>query len=112
MYEIGFNVVLNGALLWIANEMVSMTHCPLRGLDREAVDSMKEGEHWHGESKNKKYSMDPVTNFHLHGHTHKTKDWKELYGVQNQYDVGVRANDYKPVSISEIESWIARCNKI
>ena len=111
MYELGFDVVLHGATIYIADERVTMTHCPLRGVFREDVTGMrgaKEGENWHGEHKQQMFSCTDEGQFHLHGHIHSgpANDKKRIDG--RQLDVGVCANKYRPVSISEVESWIAR----
>lgn len=111
MYTAGFDVVINMASMVIANNLVTMTHCPLRGLFREVITDTRgsaPGEMWHGESRHNRYSIPDWGQFHLHGHIHsnswKTKSTK-IAG--KQFDVGVPANNYRPVSISEIESWIA-----
>lgn len=111
MYNIGFDAVLNGAMLFIAGEKVTLSHCPLKGLFREDATKMKgykEGDNWHGETKHKEYSFQNEDQFHLHGHCHASPEHKIL---GKQYDVGVRANHYRPVSISEIESFIALYQK-
>lgn len=111
MHRIGFDVVMNAAALEIAGELVTMTHCPLRGVWREKVDGMKgsaEGENWHGEIRHQKYSIPDFGQYHLHGHTHKKPEERTL---DRQMDVGVRANAYRPVSISAVESWIASLKK-
>jgi calcineurin-like phosphoesterase family protein len=121
MYDIGFDVVMNGAVLYIAGQRVTMSHCPLLGVFREDTEHMKsaysnrdkaEGipkdKNWHGEHKHKKYSFSDEGQFHLHGHIHSgpANSKKRIDG--KQFDVGVPANNYRPVSISEIESWIGR----
>lgn len=106
----GFDAVMNMSAIKIGRELVTMTHCPLRGVWREDVTNMrgaKEGENWHGERKHKHYSIPDFGQYHLHGHIHSgphSKDKKKILG--RQYDVGVVANSYRPVSISQIESWI------
>lgn len=110
----GFDVVLHRADLIIANELVSMTHCPLRGVVRENTEGMrghKEGEHWHGESRHKLYSCNNEGQFHLHGHIHSPNGGKSEKTLGRQYDVGVDANNYLPVSISTIEKWIAEVKR-
>lgn len=105
--RIGFEVVLNMAALEIAGQIVTMTHCPLRGVWREDTSAMKgaaPGDNWHGEHKQQRFSTEDYGQFHLHGHTHKGPKERIL---NRQWDVGVRANDYRPVSISAVESWIA-----
>lgn len=114
MYAKGFQVVLNAAVFYMGDNRISMSHCPLPGVFREDVTGMKggqEGENWHGERKNQRFtSQDLTVDFHLHGHIHsdgKTKPQR----THNQFDVGVRANGYKPISMSVIESWIANVKK-
>jgi len=107
MYRAGFAAVMYGMYLQIANEQVSLTHCPLRKTIREDVSGMKgakDGEAWHGESRNNKFSITDNGQFHLHGHVHSKSENKIL---NRQFDVGVRANNYTPVNISAIERWIA-----
>lgn len=111
MRRLGFDLVLNMASLEIAGQIVTMTHCPLRGVWRENVDGMKgsaEGENWHGEARHQAFSIEDFGQYHLHGHTHKGPEERIL---DRQMDVGVRANDFRPVSISTIESWIAKREK-
>lgn len=111
MYRIGFDVVLNSAALWIAGHEVTMTHCPLRGIWRENISGMKgasDGENWHGEHKQLRFSIEDRGQFHLHGHIHSPNSGKSQKILGKQYDVGVPANNYRPVSISQIESWIAK----
>lgn len=119
MYDIGFDVVLNGGILYIAGERVTMTHCPLRGIFRENTEHMRsaysdkdraEGikdENWHGEHKQTAYSVEDEGQFHLQGHTHAGPRNGTPVKTRNQWDVGVVGNKYRPVSISEVESWIS-----
>jgi len=46
----------------------------------------------------------------LHGHIHSnpTNGKLKIDATNRQYDVGVPANNYRPVSISTIESWISK----
>lgn len=111
MYNAGFDVVLNGATLYIAGQRVTLTHCPLKGVFRESVDGMKGatyGEHWHGEYKQHRFTVANEHQFHLHGHIHSPNNGKSQKILDKQYDVGVVANNYRPVSISQIESWISK----
>lgn len=121
MYQIGFDVVLNSATLYIAGERVTLSHCPLRGVFRESVVGMKssysnrdykEGvpaqENWHGEHKNGKFSVSDEGQFHLHGHIHSSPLNDKISVTDRQFDVGVPANKYRPVHISVIESWITK----
>lgn len=110
MYNAGFDVVLNGATLWIANQRVTLSHCPLRGVWREDTTGMGKyaGENWHGESKQHRFTTEDSGQFHLHGHIHSPNAGKSKRILNKQFDIGVVANGYRPVSISEIESWIAK----
>lgn len=113
MYAQGFDVVLNTAVFYIGKSRVSISHCPLPGIPREDITNMKgakEGENWHGEHKNQMFtSQDLTVDYHLHGHIHSGPHTDtKLMRTDKQFDIGVTANNYRPVSISEIESWIAR----
>lgn len=116
MYNLGFDVVLYGVTLYIAGEKVTMTHCPLRGVFREDVTGMrgaKEGENWHGEHKQQKFSVEDEGQFHLHGHLHSRGEKLNGKPVKQdrQWDIGVCGNSYRPVSISAVESWIAKTKR-
>jgi calcineurin-like phosphoesterase family protein len=111
MYGMGFDVVLTEAAIWIQGERVTMTHCPLRGLFREDVTNMRgavEGQNWHGEHKQIMFSIENQGQFHLHGHIHSPNGGKSQKILGRQFDVGLPANGYRPVSISVIESWIVK----
>lgn len=108
MYNMGFDVVLYSATLYIAGEKVTLSHCPLRGVFREDVTGMRgavEGENWHKESKHVKFSVENEGQYHLHGHCHSPKETMKL---DKQWDISVVGNDYRPVSISAVESWISK----
>lgn len=114
LYQMGFDVVLNSATLYISGERVTLSHCPLRGIFREDVQTMKGGivgDNWHGESKNQAFSIENEGQFHLHGHIHSPNGGKSEKIVGRQFDVGVPSNKYKPVPISVIESWIDKTKK-
>lgn len=109
-YNVGFDLVLDSGSMVIANELVTMTHCPLRGLFREDTTDMKgnkKGELWHGEHRHPNFSIESFGQFHLHGHIHSPNSGKSTKILGRQFDVGVPANKYRPVHISEIERWIA-----
>lgn len=115
MMNLGFDVAVHGIRMVIAGHMVSMSHCPLRGVWRENTTNMKGtdgNENWHGERKHWRFTFADEGQFHLHGHIHSSphKDKSEKI-LGKQFDVGVVANKYRPVSISEIESWIAKYGK-
>ncbi len=106
MRNVGFDAVLTSASLMIEGQLVTMSHCPLRGVYREDTNGMRGAdgtENWHGEKKHVNYSFDNYGQFHLHGHTHKADDERI---VGRQWDVGVRANAYRPVYLSHVEKWI------
>lgn len=118
MYHAGFDVVIDKAQITIGKNIVTMTHCPLKGVFREDVTGMRgvpddHTDNWHGESKNKdRFSIEDFGQFHLHGHIHSPNSGKSVKILGRQMDVGVPAWKYKPVSLSEIESWIAKYNNI
>jgi calcineurin-like phosphoesterase family protein len=111
MYDMGFNVVMHQAAIYIGKNRVTMSHCPLLNVYREDTSDMKGARPdsmWHGDHKNQAYSVEDSGQFHLHGHIHSPNKGKSTKILDRQYDVGVPANNYRPVSISEIESFIAR----
>jgi calcineurin-like phosphoesterase family protein len=111
MYECGFDVVLYTASLFIAGQIVTLSHCPLRGVFRESIEGMKggrEGDNWHGETKHKQFSVPDYGQFHLHGHIHSGPANKKDIRTNRQWDVGVAGNNYRPVSMKNIESWISK----
>lgn len=111
MYDKGFDVVLNSAVIYVGDKRVSMSHCPLPGIFREDITGMKgakDGTHWHGEDKNQRFtSQDLTVDYHIHGHIHSGPHNEKVKSTNKQFDVGVVANGYRPVSLSAIESWIA-----
>lgn len=110
-YNAGFDVVINNAMIIIQNEKVTMSHCPLRGVFREDTTGMSgstSGENWHGEVRNGRYTLDDLGQFHLHGHIHSPNGGKSTKILGRQYDVGLPANNYTPVHIKRIESWIMK----
>lgn len=116
MYNCGFDVVIYSASIYVGPYRVTMSHCPLFGIRREDTSKMKgsENDNWHGERR-PKHKMSALTDegqFHLHGHIHSRKDKTQSVKIlDKQYDVGVTANNYTPVSISQIESWIMTYGK-
>lgn len=113
MYNVGFDVVMHMARFQIAGQTVTATHCPLLGLPRENTAGMKGhdgSEMWHGHNnpKRRPFTCDSTGQFHLHGHVHSPNSGKSVKTLGRQYDVGVDANNYTPVSIGQIESWIAK----
>lgn len=114
MMNLGFDAALHGMKMVIAGEIVTMSHCPLRGVWREDTSDMKGtdgNENWHGEKRHARFTFSDEGQFHLHGHIHSPNRGKSQKILGKQYDVGVVANNYRPVSISQIESWIARYGK-
>lgn len=115
MYDCGFKAVVHGLTMNIANELVTISHCPLTGAYRENTKNMRGhtiGEHWHKEVKNSKYSVQDNGQFHLSGHIHSSNSsLNSRKTLIRQYDVGIDANNYAPVSLGTIESWIAKTKK-
>lgn len=113
-YAMGFDVVLNNATIFISGQRVTLSHCPLRGVYREDTKGMHGAtglENWHGEHRQDPYSIEDAGQFHLHGHIHSPNEGKSEKILGRQFDVGVPANKYRPVPISEIEAWIAKTLK-
>ncbi len=114
MRNIGFAAVLNGATLYIAKHRVTLSHCPLYDVKREDTTEMRGAtpdDNWHGVNRpgyKDQYSFTDEGQFHLHGHIHSPNRGKSVKILGRQYDVGVDANNYRPVNISVIESWIAK----
>ena len=110
MFSLGFDVVLNRAAIVVAGKMVTMSHCPITGIYREDTKSFEKysGENWHGESKNWQFTVPNEDQFHLHGHIHSPNGGKSQKILERQFDVGVVANAYRPVSIAQIESWVSK----
>lgn len=111
-YDMGFDLVCNGIVEWIAGQRVTISHCPLIGIQREDTSQMKNvkpEDHWHGEWKNKsRFSFHNHDQIHLHGHIHSPNKGKSQKILYKQYDIGVPANGYKPIPFSVLESWIVK----
>lgn len=111
MYDLGFSAVLQGAVIYIAGQKVTLSHYPLLGIRREETSHIPghESENWYGENKHRNICFKDEGQFHLHGHIHSRKDTPgKSITLGRQYDVGLPANNYRPVSISQIESWISK----
>lgn len=110
--DCGFVTVMNTGSIVIAKQMVTFSHCPLRGVFREDTTNMrgaKPGEMWHKEERHGPlYSLPDFGQFHLHGHTHAPNNGKSTVKQDKQWDIGVDGNKYRPVSISQVESWVAK----
>jgi calcineurin-like phosphoesterase family protein len=65
-------------------------------------------ENWHGEHKQIAFSCEDEGQFHLHGHIHSGPANDKKRTDKRQLDVGAPGNNYRPLSISEVESWIVR----
>jgi calcineurin-like phosphoesterase family protein len=116
MYNCGFDAVMYSSSIYIGDHLVTMSHCPLLGVYREDTSNMKNKivENWHGETRpnSRKFSLKDEGQFHLHGHIHSSKlktISQKILG--KQYDIGVTANNYTPVSLSAIESWVMTYGK-
>lgn len=116
MYNCGFDVVIYSASIYIGDHRITMSHCPLMGVFREDTSKFRvpTTDNWHGESRplHQRSSVRDEGQFHLHGHIHSRKDKSQSVKIlDRQYDVGVTANNYTPVSISQIESWVMTYGK-
>jgi len=114
-YRCGFNAVMNSSSIRVQKHTVTMSHCPLYGVYRENTEGMRGVDpdnlpNWHGEEKNYRngFSLPDWGQFHLHGHIHSPNSGKSVKILDRQYDVGVDANKYRPVNLSQIESWVAK----
>ena len=111
MYNVGFDFVTEKAQFTLGKDIITMTHCPLKGVFREDTSGMRGSdgtENWHRENKHKnRYSIEDFGQFHLHGHTHMRSDRGKIIDGR-QIDVGVPGNNYKPYTISDIQSWITK----
>lgn len=108
-YNAGFDLVMDSAVIYIHKQRVTLTHCPLLRVFREDTSTMKgstEGEMWHGEFRNTRFATADEGQFHLHGHIHSPNGGKSEKIAFRQYDVGLPGNNYRPIHISNIESWI------
>tara|TARA_R110000868_G_C10973188_1_gene771479 strand:- start:24097 stop:24726 length:630 start_codon:yes stop_codon:yes gene_type:complete len=111
MYNAGFDVVLYGMTLKIQDQLMTFSHCPLRGLYREDTSKMKNsGGNWHGEFSDKHASFVTPNNgqFHGHGHIHSPNKGFSKRIEGRQIDLGVDANNYRPVQHSALESFIEK----
>lgn len=117
MYNCGFDVVMFSSCIYISDHRITMSHCPLLGTFREDTSDMRNSElkeNWHGESREKyrRHSLKNEGQFHLHGHIHSRKEKTVSTKISGkQFDVGVTANNYTPVSLSQIESWVMTYGK-
>lgn len=116
-YNAGFDVVMYGGVVYINGHRVTMSHCPLKGVFREDLKHIPlhkqkdPPENWHGETRDGfgKFTFTDEGQYHLHGHIHARKDTPAKSPIlDRQFDVGVPANHYRPVSFSQIESWIMK----
>lgn len=115
MLKAGFDAVVNNLSIYIGKELVTMSHAPLLGTFREDTSTFKRkanSKHWHGSEDERMlpFTVPNFGQFHLHGHIHSNPNNKQQSKkiLGRQFDVGVVANNYMPVSFSEIESWIQR----
>lgn len=110
MLNMGFDAVMNSASLVLGNELVTMSHCPKMGVWREDTSGMKGHtgkENWHGEAKNRRFSVEDFGQFHLSGHIHSGPHKPQTPTRQGrQWDIGVVGNDYRPVSAGQVSKWI------
>lgn len=117
MYNVGFDAVMYSATIYIGDHRITMSHCPLLGIKREDTSLFAHNgiiENWHGETreKHRRSALQDEGQFHLHGHTHCRKGKAQSQKIlDRQYDVGCMGNNYTPVSLSTIESWVMTYGK-
>ena len=111
--DMGFDLVLNSAQIHMYGIDITMSHCPPNGFKREDCTLFRNHtgkEDYHGQRKNKRFSVDyDPEKLHLHGHTHLRPDKEDMITnvkEMNLWDIGVVGNNYRPVMKSEIESHI------
>ncbi len=121
MYNCGFDVVLWGGILYLGDIRITLSHCPLIGVWREDTNMMGKRKHWtdaerkaippdnwHGEKSEKhlRFATKDEGQLHLHGHIHSNDEWKSSKTILGkQFDVGVCAHGYAPVSMKTVASW-------
>lgn len=113
-YMSGFDVVLNSAILNVGDSVLTLSHYPLEGVYREDTTKMGgrvEGDNWYGESRCKNngvflFKNMGETHSHLHGHIHSPNKGQSATQLGNQWDVGVDGNNFSPVSLKSVISWI------
>lgn len=111
MWNCGFDVVIHNFSTYLHGQLLTASHCPLRGIMREDTSNMGShmGENWHGERTHHLYSIEDRGQFHIHGHIHSHKNRKiSQTFLGRQMDVGCVAHNYRPVSFAQIESWIMK----
>jgi calcineurin-like phosphoesterase family protein len=112
--NMGFDAVMDAFELKMSGLYITASHFPLTGIKREKCEvfrSYKEGESWHGEYKYRDGFLvigDRGQDIHLHGHIHSPNNGLSTKICGNQYDVGVDANDLKPVSLNHIIKQVHR----
>lgn len=120
MMERGFDLVVDVIRLHIMDTNIWLTHCPPNGIKREnTMDYARHNgtEDFHGQPKNQRYCVDyNVNDLFLHGHIHSRNDKNPDQDFnqpkyKNLWDIGVPANNYRPIMQSEIESHIAKLKK-
>ena len=114
--NMGFDAVLDSLDLKVLDKHITASHFPLAGIKRERCEEFRsytEGESFHGEFKySKKYLIpkDVGQDIHLHGHIHSPNRGLSTKICGKQYDVGVDANDLRPVSLNYIIKELKRVN--
>jgi len=113
-YSYGFDVVLNSASMIVAKTLLTLSHYPFKDVKREDISAMgrvegNEKAPWHGSwRKTAKHALPSHNGFHLHGHIHSPNKGQSVRLLDNQLDVGVDANNLKPVSLKTVTKEINR----
>ena len=102
----------------LSGNLITLSHCPLKGVFREDTSDMNKhrpgdefyGALWHGETMPKKQKFTVINNgqYHIHGHCHKKEKKLGSVFTDQQFDVGVCGNNYKPYKEKELISWISK----
>ena len=114
LLNMGFAAVLDSASFYVFNYLITMSHFPLAGIKREKCENFatyQEGEGWHGEFKYKntfQVLQDTGQDIHLHGHVHSPNNGHSERILGKQFDVGVDANDLRPISLRYIINTMKR----
>lgn len=116
MKNMGFDAVLDQLTIKTNDWLITASHFPLTGTGflREDVTKFRShtpGEIWHKEHKMAlQYPLvtDIGQDLHLHGHIHSPNRGLSSRIQGKQFDVGVDANNMRPISLSYIVKMIKK----
>jgi calcineurin-like phosphoesterase family protein len=113
-YDLGFDLVVESFTIFVNNQKLTFSHYPLLGIVREDTSNFKNAhlkEDWHNSTKLGYRALKDEGQFHCHGHIHSPNNGISTRILGRQIDVGVDANNHRPLTNGEIESWIAKTIK-